>query len=54
VRETDAYERSSAIVVSLHARYLTVRLKGSKGGLAVPYGAILELGRRMAWKRKAS
>jgi len=54
VRETDAYERSSAIVVSLHPRYLTVRLKGAREALSVDYGAILDLGRKMAYRRKAS
>jgi hypothetical protein len=54
VRETDAYERSSALIVSLHPRYLTVRLKGAREALDVPYGAILDLGRKMAYKRKAS
>jgi hypothetical protein len=54
VRETDAYERSSAIVVSLHPRYLTIHLKGARESLDVPYGVILKLGRKMAYKRKAS
>ena len=54
VRETDAYERSSALIVSLHPRYLTVRLKGAREAVAVDYGAILDLGRKMAYRRKAS
>jgi len=54
VRETDVNERSSAIVVSLHPRYLTIHLKGARESLDVPYGAILDLGRKMAYKRKAS
>lgn len=53
-RETDVYERSDALVVSLHPRFLTIRLKGHREALSVPYDAILDLGRKLEWKRKAS
>lgn len=54
VRETDVYERSDALVVSLHPRFLTIRLKGHREAVTVDYGAILDLGRKLDWKRKAS
>lgn len=54
IRETDAYERSDAIVVALHPRYLTIRLKGAREALDVPYDAILDLARKLAYRRKVS
>ena len=54
VRETDVYERSSPLIVSLHPRYLTIRLKGAREALEVDYGAILDLARKLAYRRKAS
>lgn len=46
-RETSVFERSDALVVSLHPKYLTIRLKGQREALAVDYGVILRLGRKM-------
>lgn len=51
-RETDVYERSDAIVVSLYPRFLEVRLKGHRQTLTVDYGAILDLARKQAWRRQ--
>lgn len=46
VRETDVYEHTSPIVVALHPRYLTVKLKGERGYVTVEYGQLLSYGRR--------
>jgi hypothetical protein len=54
VRETDVYEHSDALIVSMHPRFLSLRLKGHQEAVSVPYDAILDLGRKMAYKRKAS
>ena len=51
VRETDVYERTEALIVSLKPRCLTIRLKGRRETLSVDYGAILDLARRLAYKR---
>ena len=51
VRETDVFERTSALIITLHPRYLVVHLKGQQEALNVPYGAILDLGRKMAYRR---
>jgi len=47
VRETAVFERSDALIVSLHPRYLSVRLKGKHEDLQVEYGAILDLARKL-------
>lgn len=54
IRETDVYERSSAIVVSLSPRYLSLRLKGSRESLNVNYDVLLDWLRRREFQRKAS
>lgn len=51
IRETDVFERTDAIVVSLEPRRLTVRLKGHREALSVDYGAILDLARKLAFRR---
>ncbi len=51
VRETDVYERTDALVVSLEPRHLTIRLKGRREALDVDYGAILDLARKMAYRQ---
>ena len=51
VRETDVFERTDALVVSLEPRRLTIRLKGRREALSVDYGAILDLARKMAYRR---
>ena len=54
IRETDVYERSSALIVALHPKYLSIRLKGHSEAVNVDYGAILDLGRKLGYKRQAS
>jgi hypothetical protein len=54
IRETDVYERTAPLIVALHPRHLTLRLKGHHEALNVDYGAILDLGRKLAYRRKAS
>jgi hypothetical protein len=46
VRETDVFERGDALVVELHPKYLTVRVKGrpSREAVDVSYDAIRQLG----------
>jgi len=51
VRETDCFERTDALIVALHPRYLSIRLKGHKEAVEVEYGAILDLARKHAWRR---
>lgn len=51
VRETDVYERSDALIVALEPRHLTIRLKGHREALDVEYGAILDLARKLAYRR---
>jgi hypothetical protein len=50
VRETDVFERTDALIVALHPRYLSIRLKGHKEAVDVPYAAILDLGRKLAYR----
>jgi hypothetical protein len=49
-RETDVYERSDALVVSLYPRAVTIRLKGHREAVSVGYGAILDLARKLAFR----
>jgi hypothetical protein len=51
VRETDVFERTDALIVSLEPRNLTIRLKGRREALSVDYGAILDLARKIAYRR---
>jgi hypothetical protein len=51
VRETDVFERTDALIVSLYPRYLSIRLKGRQEAVDVDYRAILDLGRKMAYGR---
>jgi hypothetical protein len=45
-RETDVYERTRPLVVELHPKYLTIRLKGEGEPLMVSYGELLKMARR--------
>ena len=54
VRETDVFERSDALIVALHPKYLSIRLKGHSEAVNVDYGAILDLGRKLSYRRQAS
>lgn len=51
VRETDTFERTHAIVVELCPRYMVVRFKRSTETYSVPYEAILDLGRKLDFRR---
>ena len=51
VRETDVFERTDALIVSLEPRRLTIRLKGHRERLDVDYGAILDLARKLDYRR---
>ena len=51
VRETDVFERTDALIVSLEPRRLTIRLKGRREAHSVDYGAILDLARKIAYRR---
>ena len=51
VRETDVFEYSEALIVTLHPRYLSIRMKRRQEALDVDYRAILELGRKLAYPR---
>jgi hypothetical protein len=52
VRQTDHYERTDALIVSLYPRYVSLRLKGQHESLNVDYKDILELARRTAYKKQ--
>jgi len=51
VRQTDVYEPTDALIVSLEPRCLTIRLKGRREAHSVDYGAILDLARKLAYRR---
>lgn len=48
IRETAYYDHTDALIVELYPKYMCVRLKGQKGSVDVSYGAILDLGRKIA------
>lgn len=52
VRETGAFERGFPIVVTLHPRYMELRVKGTRTAVVVDYEAALDLGRKLAWRRR--
>ena len=55
IRETAATERGQPIVVELHPRYMALRIKGKIGGrLNVPYEAVLDLARKLAYRMRKS
>lgn len=45
-RETAAQERTRPLVIVLHPRYLTVRVKGTREAYNLDYELLLALGRR--------
>jgi hypothetical protein len=51
IRETAAMDRRDPIVVELHPKYIELRLKGKRSGVTVDYEAVLDLGRRLAFRR---
>jgi len=50
-RETAALERGEPLVVTLHPRYLEIRVKGKRTGVTVDYEAVLALGRKLDYRR---
>jgi hypothetical protein len=50
IRETDVFERTDALVLELFPRHMSIRLKGHKEAVDVPYAAILDLGRKLAYR----
>jgi hypothetical protein len=42
-RETAAFERGRAIVLTLHAKFMTLRLKGTRESYTLPYDAAFSL-----------
>jgi len=51
VRETDVFERSDALVITLEPRRLTIRLKGRREAHSVDYGTILDFIRKRDYQR---
>ena len=48
-RETVAYHRGDPFVVTLHPKYLEIRVKGARASTVnVPYDAVFDLGRKLA------
>jgi hypothetical protein len=54
VRQTEAYERTEAIVVELHPKHLAIRLKGQRGRYLIDYRELLAIARRLPHASKAS
>ena len=53
-RETVACHRGDPLVVTLHPKYLEIRVKGARASaVSVPYDAVFDLGRKMAAKWNA-
>lgn len=48
VRETACFERTDALIISLHPRHLSIRLKGRREAVDVDYGAVLDLARKLS------
>jgi hypothetical protein len=52
-RETDVFERTDALVVSLYPKYLTIRLKGRRGKpVELGYGHLLDISQDLLNLRK--
>jgi len=45
------FERTDALIVSLEPRRLTIRLKGRREAHSVGYDEILDLARKLAYRR---
>lgn len=46
-RQTATLDHGTPLVVELHPRHLTLRVKGERSFVAVPYDAIRDLGRKL-------
>jgi hypothetical protein len=51
-RETAASERTRPITVTLFPHYVAMSLKGTREFYAVPWGAVLDLGRKIEAREK--
>ena len=51
-RETGALYRGTPLVVTIHAKRVEVRLKGSRESVSVPHDALYELGLKLAARSK--
>jgi hypothetical protein len=54
IRETAVYERTSALIVALHPKYLSIRLKGESTAVEIDYQAILDLARKLDYRGRAA
>jgi hypothetical protein len=48
-RETSVYHRGDPLIVTLHPKYLEIRVKGARtSSVNVPYDSVFDLGRKLA------
>lgn len=52
IRETLALDRGKPVMVQLFPHSLRVWVKGKRESVVVPYDAILDLGRKLAFERR--
>jgi hypothetical protein len=52
VRETAVTNRGVPLIVELHPKYLELRVKGQRSGVTVDYESILDLARKIAYRRQ--
>jgi len=50
-RETLAFDRSDAIIVTLYPRHMELRLKGERAAVTLTYGAAFDLARKLSARR---
>jgi len=48
VRETDIFERADPLIVALHPKYLSIRVKGSSETFQIGYAKLLSYARGLA------
>jgi len=51
-RETDCYERADALIVTLHPKRLSIRLKGHREAVHIDYLSVLDLARKRGWQQQ--
>jgi hypothetical protein len=51
VRETGTTERGDIIVAEMHPKYVLLRFKGKREKLTVGWGEILDLARKLQYRR---
>jgi hypothetical protein len=52
VRETAVANRGGPLIVELHPKYLLLRIKGQRSGVTADYESILDLARKIAYRRQ--